>query len=317
MKRLSERSAHELASRYGRQFGVDPKLVLAVMRAESGLDPSARSPKGAAGLMQLMPATARELGVRDAMDPAQNVAGGTRYLRQLLDRFGGDTELALAAYNAGPGAVLRHGGVPPYPETRAYLERVKDAYGGTPATPEPQPTAPPPAVTMTVLEAAVYLARRRVIGPLSLPADPFPEMSRPSDRRLLPQAASTAAQFLGAPTLGTVSSGFGPRRHSVHGRLHVHKGVDIAARTGTAVWATAPGVVVFAGRRGAYGNCIVIDHGGGRETLYAHLDSVEAWRGERVDVGQVIGAVGATGRTTGPNLHYEVRQNGVPIDPGM
>ncbi len=106
------------------KHGVDPALLRALVRQESGFDPAARSPAGATGLTQLMPGTAASLGVTDATDPAQALDGGARYLRQQLDRFGGDERLALAAYNAGPGAVARHGGVPPYAETQQYVERV-------------------------------------------------------------------------------------------------------------------------------------------------------------------------------------------------
>lgn len=103
--------------------GIDPALLRALVRQESGFDPAARSSAGATGLTQLMPGTAASLGV-DPTDPAQALDGGARYLRQQLDRFGGDERLALAAYNAGPGAVARHGGVPPYAETQRYVERV-------------------------------------------------------------------------------------------------------------------------------------------------------------------------------------------------
>jgi soluble lytic murein transglycosylase-like protein len=103
-------------------------LVWAVIKAESNFRMDAQSPAGAQGLMQLMPGTADAMGVADSFDPDQNILGGARYLRYLANRFGGDLRLTVAAYNAGPGAVKRHGGVPPYRETRTYLERVLHFY---------------------------------------------------------------------------------------------------------------------------------------------------------------------------------------------
>ena len=106
------------------KYRLDPELVLAAVEAESNFNPQAKSPKKAQGLMQLIPETAARFGLRDVWDPEQNLRGGMAYLRWLLDRFDGDVPLALAGYNAGEGAVERHGGVPPYRETQAYVERI-------------------------------------------------------------------------------------------------------------------------------------------------------------------------------------------------
>ena len=111
--------------------GVDPRLVAAVAGRESAYNPRAVSRVGACGLMQLMPATAKYLGIGDVFDARQNVFAGTRYLRKLLDTFHGDLDLTLAAYNAGPGAVQRYNGVPPFPETRAYVVAVRREYERT------------------------------------------------------------------------------------------------------------------------------------------------------------------------------------------
>ena len=116
-----------LISRLGESHEVSPALVKAVIAAESNFNPRAVSKKGAQGLMQLMPQTARELGVENAFEPEQNVSGGTRYLRQMLTRYG-DVSRALAAYNAGPEAVDRYRGIPPYQETQAYVDRVLTYY---------------------------------------------------------------------------------------------------------------------------------------------------------------------------------------------
>lgn len=125
----------ETVDRIARQNQISPRLVHSVIQAESNYDPNAVSPKGALGLMQLIPSTARRFGVSDVFDPADNIQGGARYLKHLLDLYKGDEVLALAAYNAGEGAVSRYGGVPPFPETQNYVARVRQHLDG-PATPK-------------------------------------------------------------------------------------------------------------------------------------------------------------------------------------
>ena len=117
-----------LATAVARRHGLDPALVLAVVSVESAFQPKAVSRKGAQGLMQLMPGTASSLGVADALDAEQNLDGGTRHLGTLLSQYGGDLNRALAAYNAGQGAVTRYKGVPPYAETRGYVRKVLARY---------------------------------------------------------------------------------------------------------------------------------------------------------------------------------------------
>jgi soluble lytic murein transglycosylase-like protein len=118
----------ELFNAAAREQNVDARLLAAVAHRESRGNPNAVSPVGACGVMQLMPATARYLGVSDIFDARENIFAAAKYLRTLLDTFNGDLDLTLAAYNAGPGAVQRYGGVPPYRETREYIAAVRDAY---------------------------------------------------------------------------------------------------------------------------------------------------------------------------------------------
>lgn len=117
-----------LIEKYSNKNGLDKDFVKALVKQESGFNPNATSKCGAMGLMQLMPATAQGLGVSNAYDVEQNIAGGTKYLKSMIDRFDGDAKLALAAYNAGPNAVKKYGGIPPYQETQNYVKNVLSIY---------------------------------------------------------------------------------------------------------------------------------------------------------------------------------------------
>jgi hypothetical protein len=159
--------------------GVPTALVRAVIQVESEFDRYAVSSKGAQGLMQLMPPTARRFGVLDVFDPRQNIFAGVQFLRLLLDLFQGDVSLALAGYNAGENAVLRFGGIPPYRETRTYVDKVRSLFDGLrPASFTPRtPSSPRPAAARPVVPArpAVYYRFKDERGVLHVAQDPPPE----------------------------------------------------------------------------------------------------------------------------------------------
>ncbi|MBW2623443.1 MAG: lytic transglycosylase domain-containing protein [Deltaproteobacteria bacterium] len=128
MYQIDRNHLDKLIIKAARTYDLDPALIKAVIKAESAFDPRAVSFKGAKGLMQLMPATAREMNVIDAFNPTENITGGSRYLRYLLDRYRGDVKLALAAYNMGPERIKENKSIPPIRETRLYLQRVMGYY---------------------------------------------------------------------------------------------------------------------------------------------------------------------------------------------
>ena len=124
----SRENIETLIEKYAQKNNLDPDFIKAVVKQESGFNPDATSKCGAMGLMQLMPQTAKGLGVTDAYDPEQNIEGGVKYLKSMMNRFNNDPKLALAAYNAGPGAVQRYGDVPPYRETQNYVKNILASY---------------------------------------------------------------------------------------------------------------------------------------------------------------------------------------------
>jgi soluble lytic murein transglycosylase-like protein len=155
----------ETVDRIARQNQLSPRLVHSVIQAESNYDPNAVSPKGAQGLMQLIPATARRFGVANVFDPADNIQGGARYLKHLLELYKGDEALALAAYNAGEGAVSRYGGVPPFPETQGYVAKVRRRLAGDtePRTPVTEPPSAPLTDVRGSVAEVVYNPIREVM----------------------------------------------------------------------------------------------------------------------------------------------------------
>ena len=118
----------ELIATFSEKYDIDSDFIKAIIKQESGFNANATSKKGAMGLMQLMPKTAESLGVVDAYNPSENIEGGVKYLRQMLDKYDNNKEMALAAYNAGPGAVQKYGGIPPYKETQNYVKTIMNTY---------------------------------------------------------------------------------------------------------------------------------------------------------------------------------------------
>lgn len=200
------------------KYGLDPNLIRQVIRAESGGNANAGSPAGARGLMQLMPGTARGLGVTNILDPRQNIMGGSKYLRQQLDAFGGSIPKALAAYNAGPGAVTKYGGIPPFTETQNYVKKIMGWLGGgdtavlnAPAgaqgqamqAPAAMLSGPSPSDAIAALRASRPTMRQLGVGKGKVgPLDQQAAASRLAALTQLKQAMNST----GVPPSGTASS---------------------------------------------------------------------------------------------------------------
>jgi cell wall-associated NlpC family hydrolase len=238
--------------------GIPPALLKAVAKAESGFDPNATSPAGAQGMMQLMPGTARGLGVTNPLDPMQSLEGGARYLRRQLDAFGWDMQKAVAAYNAGPAAVTRYGGIPPFAETRAYVPRVMGYFAQF--SPDPA-NAPAPAAASS---AAAY----------GLPAS-----LRPTG--VGAQVVQQGLTFLGTPYVWGGESPAGFDCSGLAQYLYRKQGVSIPRvaadqfHAGTPVQSSQmrPGDLVFFARNG-YVHHVGIYIGGGKFLQAPHTGDV-------------------------------------------
>ena len=203
------------------------------------------------------------------------------------------------------------------------IDPISPAWGA----PAALPGVAPPATSGGQDFAAVLNAQQQRAAE-DLPTVTFGQMTGMTPTFPAPVLATAAAVPVAAPPAasatqmtwpvqggGRVSSEFGPRVHPVTGAHRDHLGIDVAAPTGTAIVAAAGGEVTFAGQQGGYGNVVIIDHGNGTETRYAHQDSMAVSVGQRVEAGERIGAVGSTGLSTGPHLHFEVRRDGQAVNP--
>lgn len=259
-------------NRSAKKHGVDPHLIASIIQVESGFKNNRTSSAGAQGLMQLMPATARGLGVKNSMNAAQNIDGGTKYIAQQLKAFDGNLTKALAAYNAGAGNVRKYGGVPPFKETQNYVKKVN--------------------AQLNKFGASVSKASKAT-------SSSSKNMVKASDHYL------KNSKF-------RVSSKYGNRTHPVTGKKgKMHHGTDFAAPAGTAIKSLGKGKVTTAAYSKSAGHWVVIEQDDGVTAKYMHmLKAPSVKRGQTVQAGQNIGQVGSTGSSTGNHVHIQTERNG-------
>lgn len=294
---------------------ITPDLIAAQIEAESGWNPSASSPAGARGIAQFMPATWAGAGKdgdgdgrADITNPLDQIYSQGHYMchaaaeAKMLISSGrmntsSVTDLALAIYNAGGGNVRAAGGIPPFKETKAYIARINQAKSKYRANAGGPPPAPAPTIS-------------------ALPAG----QQGPPAGGGTPATGAWNGKF-GAPITGAlrVSSPFGYRIHPVLGSRILHQGVDLVSPQGQPQLATAPGTITHAGPHSTCGNAVKIMHGSHDgvtwSTTHCHLSVVTTRVGAHVNTGDQIGLTGATGRVTGPHVHYQIEENGRPVDP--
>lgn len=273
------------------KHNVDPNALAIMMLIESAGDPQAKSPSGAVGLMQIMPKTGETIAKERQMgdyspdklsDPATNIDFGAWYLARQVDTFGKDkdaaarVELAAAAYNGGPQSV------------REYLSGQKPLSDET--------------TQYKSLVSGMWNERSA--------------SESPTYRRWRERVRTRAAQRATSPvTEAQITMPFGDATNPFSGKVEQHAGIDLAKEAGAPVMAPLGGKVRSAGNEGDKGNAVVIDHGNGLESRFHHLGELNVTPGQTLAKGDKIGTVGSTGKSTGPHVHFEVRDFGEPIDP--
>ncbi|MGZ9868110.1 phage tail tape measure protein [Priestia endophytica] len=260
-------------NKYASQYGVDPFLIAAIIKTESNFNPNARSGAGAVGLMQLMPATARELGVSNRSNPDQSIMGGTKYIAQMLKRVGGDITKALYSYNGGPGYRRNANGTPIAKETRNYAGKVLSAYQQLSGS----------SFSSSVGNAVGASAGQAITKTLS-------------------GWSGKITSTYGMRTL----KGETKMHHGIDiaGKAGTPLDSNVSGKVVYSGWgAKGSGY-------GDYGNVVAISDAQGNVHLYAHLDGTKVKTGDYVSAGQRIGSIGNTGRSYGAHLHYEIRKNG-------
>lgn len=329
-------------NRMAKRLDTKPQYLLAVMSFESGLNPKAVNPtSGATGLIQFLPSTARGLGTTTAALKNMSSVEQLKFVEKYFQPFKGKLGTLEGTYTAvlagtakpNPNDVLFRSGTPEYNGNKgldfnrngkitsgeATSAVAAKMFGGVRKVQQKlenlgfNPKGVDGIFGPNTSKALADFQRSRKLPVTGLLNERTGLALMKAERIQKPDKDGSKPS--GRPAQGPITSGFGPRNSPAPGASRFHEGIDIGAPTGTRVQSTAPGKVIYAGSRGTAGNAVIIDHGNGYQTRYYHLSKINVRVGQRVGDSQRIGAVGSTGNSTGPHLHYEVRRNGKAINP--